>query len=57
MADRMELYKAVKYEVANFREDCGFGMVDMWNVVNGRTEYSAEWWTRICLEDYRARRA
>lgn len=53
---RMELYKAVKYEVENFYEDHGFSVVDLWNVVNGRTEYNAAWWTRTCLEDYRAER-
>ena len=57
MDERMELYKAVKWEVEHFHEDCGFTMVDLWDVVNYRGGFEAGWWWRNqCLDDYRARR-
>ena len=61
MTDRVELYKACKYEVENFREDHGMSLPEMWAVVNDR---APEWkrmgvqafWKATCLRDYREQR-
>lgn len=57
MAERLELYKACKWEVEHFSEDCGYTLVDMWDVVNYRNGIEAgTWWRAQCLDDYRNRR-
>ena len=53
MNNRMELYKAVRHEISEYQEDHGFNLVEMWNVVNGRTKHNAEFWREVCLSDYR----
>lgn len=53
---RVELYKAVKYEVVNFVSDHGCTVAQMWAIVTGKDpkhQTSAEWWKKTCLEDYR----
>lgn len=56
-ADRVELYKAVKWEVHHFHEDCGFTVPEMWDAVNDRTGIEAgTFWKNMCLDDYRNRR-
>ena len=65
MAGRMELYKAVKYEVANFFGDHGMSLPELWAVVNHRyigveaidyiTSDLSDWWCDVCLTDYRNR--
>lgn len=54
---RVELYKAVKYEVVNFVYDHGCNVAQMWAMVNGKHpgygEKSSNWWKAMCLEDYR----
>lgn len=51
---RVELFKAVKYEVENYRADHGMNLNEMWNTVNGRTEQDGRFWYNECLEDYRS---
>jgi hypothetical protein len=57
MNERYELYKAAKWEVEHFHEDCGFNLAEMWDVVNMRSGIeSGWWWKNQCLDDYRAKR-
>lgn len=61
MDNRFELYKAVKYEVDNFKSDHGMDLLEMWKVVNfealdPRGNFTPSWniwWKETCLEDYR----
>lgn len=63
MNEKMELYKAVKYEVMNFQTDHGMSLLELWAVVNrrltGKDEIDyisidlGDWWKNTCLEDYR----
>ena len=53
MENRKELYRAVRHQVSEYQEDHGFNLVELWNVVNGRTEHNAEFWREICITDYR----
>lgn len=66
MAGRMELYKAVKWQVVNFFADHGMSVPELWAVVNHRMigveaiDYISinlsNWWRDMCLDDYRNRR-
>ena len=59
MANRMELYKAVKWEVEHFQADHGFTLVQLWKVVNyDLTQGTVDWctyWRNTCLDDYKER--
>lgn len=50
---RYELYKAVKHEVTEYHEDCGYTLVDMWEAVNGKAGIEAQtFWEYECMRDY-----
>lgn len=56
MLKKLELWRAVRYEVAHFQKDIGFTVRELWDIVNGRVdEYLdfVEFWTDVCLGDYR----
>lgn len=44
---RIDLYKAVKWEVAIAFGDHGMNLPEMWKAV-----HESSWWRKICLEDY-----
>ena len=51
--NRYELYKAVKHEVTTYHEDCGFTLVEMWDVVNGKAGVDYQtFWENACVRDY-----
>ena len=52
MTERMELYKAAKYEVETVYEDHGMSLPEMWEAVNDPND---SFWKEMCLDDYRSR--
>ena len=55
--DRMELYKAVKYECIHFPAEVGYDIPGLWAAVNGKNGARSQiFWIRTCLDDYRAQR-
>lgn len=51
MNKRMNLYKAVKFQVMNFTAECGMNLVELWKMVNTDTE-QGYYWKVTCLADY-----
>lgn len=49
--ERFYLYKACKYQVANFYYDHGMSLVEMWKFVNSDDDLGF-WWKREVLKDY-----
>jgi len=48
--ERIELYKAAKYEATTYKADHGMNTAEMWAAVNDPAD---TFWRRECLEDYR----
>ena len=57
--DRMFLYKAAKYEVHNFFEDCGMTVPEMWEMISKdpmEMNETEQFWHITCVMDYEERR-
>ena len=52
MADRVDLYKAVKHQVETGYEDHGYNLAELWAKVN-EVSTAGTFWRRTCLRDYR----
>lgn len=59
---RYELYKAVKWQIIHYSEDCGMNLPQLWEVVNGRRPKGlvfdedikkvGAFWRNTVIEDY-----
>ena len=57
--DRMFLYKAAKYEVQNFFEDCGMTISEMWKMISKDPDEMSpteQFWHVTCVMDYEEQR-
>lgn len=52
MADKMELYKAVKYEVLEHQAEHGFTLPELWRVVNDENADYHIFWLSVVVTDY-----
>ena len=53
--ERAELYKAAKYEVNTFPEDCDMTLPEMWAAISKQPEDmtpNEQFWWATCLRDY-----
>lgn len=45
------LYKAVKYQVANYYADHGMNLAEMWHTIHSDTK-NGDFWKSECLRDF-----
>jgi hypothetical protein len=51
-AQRLELYRAVKYQVEEYAADCGYTLPQLWAKIHENTEAGKFWRRTVCV-DYR----
>lgn len=50
--ERLELYRACKFEVEHCPEDCGMNLVEMWRAANTFDDAGYSFWREACVDDY-----
>ena len=48
---RFQLYKAVKYEVEEYAEDCGYTLAELWSIIQ-KDDEKGKFWRRAVVTDY-----
>lgn len=54
---KLQLYRAVKYEVEEFATDCGYTLPQLWAKIHENTESGKFWRRTVCIDYGRYLRA
>lgn len=52
MADKMELYRAVKYQVQEYGAAHGYTLPELWRIVNDENADHHIFWLSVVVTDY-----